>query len=294
MKRAIHSPLALLLTLAPYALLAQGTSVTPSPFESIPWQDGPATAAIGGESEITLPENCRFTGRDGARQFMIATENPPSGDELGVLVCQPADEEESPWFVVFTFDESGYVRDDEGGSLDADALLASIRAGTEEGNRERRSRGWAVLTIDGWVRKPYYDVQSNNLTFAMKATSSDAFEGSTVNHSVRLLGRRGVMRADLVVSPEQLETALPAFDRIVASHSFVAGKRYDEWREGDKVAAYGLTALVAGGAGAIAAKTGLLAKLWKVLVVAVVGVGAWLKSLFTGKPPTRPDRDAQP
>jgi uncharacterized membrane-anchored protein len=60
------------------------------------------------------------------------------------------------------------------------------------------------------------------------------------------------------------------------------------------MAGYGLTALVAGGAGVAAAKTGLLAKLLKpivafliaakkLLIAVVVGVAAWLKSLFRRK-----------
>ncbi|HST60372.1 MAG TPA: hypothetical protein VLK84_16860 [Longimicrobium sp.] len=44
-----------------------------------------------------------------------------------------------------------------------------------------------------------------------------------------------------------------------------------------------MTALVGGGAVAIAAKSGLLGKLMKFIVLAVVGIGAWLRSLFSGK-----------
>ena len=64
--------------------------------------------------------------------------------------------------------------------------------------------------------------------------------------------------------------------------------------EGDKVAKYGLTALVAGGAGAAAMKLGLFGKLWKVIVgifaaagkaivAGVAAVAAWLRSIFRKK-----------
>ena len=46
---------------------------------------------------------------------------------------------------------------------------------------------------------------------------------------------------------------------------FKAGSRYAEFGQGDKIAAYGLTALVAGGAGAALAKSGLLSKMWKAI-----------------------------
>jgi uncharacterized membrane-anchored protein len=249
-------------------------------FASIEWQEGPDSARIGAESQIAVPEHCQFTGAAGARAFMLATENPPSGEELGVLLCSES-EESDPWFVVFSFENSGYVRDTDKDELDADAILASFREGTEEANKERRSRGWSPVSITGWVREPFYDPRTNNLTWAMQAVSEG--EGPSVNHSVRLLGRGGVMHADLVIDPAQLAGAMPAFDRIVASHAFLPGRRYSEWREGDKLAGYGLTALIAGGAGVAAAKSGLLGKLIKLIGVAVVGFFAWLKSLFTGK-----------
>ena len=64
-----------------------------------------------------------------------------------------------------------------------------------------------------------------------------------LNHSVRLLGRGGVMSVDLVVSPEHYQRALPAFNGVIGKFEYQTGHTYAEWREGDKVAKYGLTAL---------------------------------------------------
>ena len=265
-------------------------------FDAIAWADGPAQGRLGSVAEVRVPAGCRFTERNGAKAFMEATQNPPSGREQGVLLCTTgqedaaaADSERSTWFVVYSYNPSGYVRDDEQGKLDADAILASLRDGTEAGNRERRSRGWEPLSLEGWVRPPFYDPATHNLTWSTQVRS--ASDGPSVNHSVRLLGRGGVMHADLVVSPEQLATTLGRFDQVVAGTTFSTGETYGEWREGDKVAEYGLTALVAGGAGAAAVKLGFFGKMWKVLLaivigakklvfVAVLGGLAWLKSLF--------------
>jgi uncharacterized membrane-anchored protein len=281
MNASLRSSAVALAVLA-FALPARAQAPTESEqlFASIKWQDGPDSARIGTESQITIPRNCQFTGAPGARNFMLATENPPSGDELGVLLCSES-EESDPWFVVFSFDDSGYVRDTDAKDLDADAILQSFRDGTAQANKERVSRGWAPVNITGWVREPFYDPRTNNLTWAMSATTEG--EGGSVNHSVRLLGRGGVMEADLVVDPAQLQSTLPAFDRIVASHAFLPGRKYSEWREGDKLAGYGLTALIAGGAGVAAAKSGLLGKLIKVIGVAFVGFLAWVRSLFSSK-----------
>ena len=54
-------------------------------------------------------------------------------------------------------------------------------------------------------------------------------------------------------------------------------RSYSDFRAGDKVAEYGLATLVAGGATAVAAKTGLLAKLWKLIAAGIAALIAFLK-----------------
>ena len=63
---------------------------------------------------------------------------------------------------------------------------------------------------------------------------------------------------------------------------FTSGNRYAEFMAGDKVAEYGLTALVAGGAGAALAKSGLLAKMWKAIVLGAIAAFAGLKKVLAG------------
>ena len=270
-------------------------------FESIEWIDGPGTGYLGLEAEIQIPESCRFTESEGAKAFMLATQNPASGNERGVLLCDDPVDESDYYFVVFTYDPSGYVRDDEGKTLDGEKILAGLRRDQELGNKERRRLGWSALTVDGWVRAPFYDPQTNNLTWSLRLLDDD--REASINHSVRLLGRGGVMHVDLVTGGEQLAAVIPPFEQMLTGFEYVPGKRYAEWRDGDKVAAYGLTALVAGGAGAAAAKLGLFGKLWKVIAgffaaawkfiaIAVVGIGAKLRSMFTRKPEPAPSGGA--
>jgi uncharacterized membrane-anchored protein len=67
----------------------------------------------------------------------------------------------------------------------------------------------------------------------------------------------------------------------------VSGQKYSEFKSGDKVAAYGLSALVLGGAGVMAAKMGLFAKLgvilgkfWKGIVFGLIALGALVKKFW--------------
>lgn len=98
------------------------------------------------------------------------------------------------------------------------------------------------------------------------------------------------MNADLVLAPNLVANAVPRFETLLSGFSYLPGSAYSEFRAGDKVAKYGLAALVVGGAAAIATKTGLLAKIWKLIVLAVVAfigflkrVWQYLKRLFAGK-----------
>jgi uncharacterized membrane-anchored protein len=89
------------------------------------------------------------------------------------------------------------------------------------------------------------------------------------------------MKVTLVTDPAGFKAAETETERILAGDfSYVAGQRYAEFKAGDKIAAYGLSALVLGGAGVMAAKSGLLAKMWKLLVAALVAIAAAAKKLW--------------
>jgi len=217
---------------------------------------------------------------------MELNQNPPSGSEVGLIV--PKSEQED-WFVLFEFDNVGYVKDDEKGSLNASAILQNLQKGTESSNEERRRRGWKPFHINGWNTPPFYDSETNNLTWAVNG-SEDNNQNPVVNYSVRILGRRGTMDVDLVLDPSEAATIEPRFKDLLTGFRFTEGNRYADFVQGDKLAGYGLTALIAGGATAVAIKTGLFAKLWKFLVVLVAAIlGAikrfWqkLKTAFTGE-----------
>lgn len=248
-------------------------------FDDIPWEQGPALGDLGEEAQVKVPEGCLFTKGKGVGMFMELTENTTSPNERGVVYCETRqDTTAAGWFVVFSYEASGYVKDDERDQLDADAILTSLRKAQDAGNAVRRERGYGTLSVDGWAVAPFYDAETNNLTWATRVSASDG--GHSVNHSVRLLGRGGVMNADLVAGPDQYEQVRPTFAAMVGDFTFKTGHRYAEWRSGDKVAEYGLTALVAGGGVALAAKSGVLAKFWKLIVAGFAVVVAGLKRLF--------------
>ena len=182
------------------------------------------------------------------------------------------------WFAVFEFSDVGYVKDDEKDSLDADALLSSIKDATAAGNQERMKRGWPTMTIVGWETPPRYNELTHNLEWAIRAQS----EGEPViNHNTRLLGRGGVMEVTLVVDPSLLQETMPKFKAMLAGFDYKQGHKYAEFRAGDRTAAYGLTGLIVGGGTAALVKTGAFKWIWKALVAAALAIGALAKKIFS-------------
>lgn len=249
---------------------------------SLNWVKGPAKASMNGIAGLDVPKDYMWVDGNGARKMMEAMGNFTSGSEVGLLAPTGM-----VWFAIFRFSADGYVKDDDKDKLNADKILRSIREGTEEANSERKLRGWPTMKVVGWQHEPSYNESTHNLEWAVIGES----EGErVVNYNTRILGRRGVMEVKLVVASEELQASLPAYKQLLGTFDYMAGERYAEYKQGDKLAEYGLTALVAGGAVAIAAKTGLLAtiflffkKAWKLVIIAVVAIGAFVKRLIFGR-----------
>ena len=246
--------------------------------ESTPpgWTTGPAVGKLGALASVSVPEGYVFLDAAATKKFLEEGQNIPNGDELGGIFRPLGDKDY--WFAIFSYDETGHVDDSERDSIDADALMKTMKEGNRRGNEERKKRGWQTVQLEGWYQRPFYDQTTQNLTWATEVSS----EGEkAINHSVRLLGRTGTMSAQLVADSASIETARHEFDALLRGYSYDPGKRYAEFRQGDKLAGYGLTALIAGGVGAAAVKTGFFKKLGKLIVLLVIGVLAALKKLFS-------------
>ena len=98
------------------------------------------------------------------------------------------------------------------------------------------------------------------------------------------------MSAILVSDAKSLTQDVDEFKRSLQGFEYVSGERYSEFKQGDKIAEYGLAALILGGAAAVATKKGFWAAIvaffaafWKLAVAAGVAILAWLGSLFRRK-----------
>ena len=247
------------------------------------WQRGPGTGAIGSRAAIGIPEDYVFLDADETRRYVEWTENVPGDEEY---LFGPTHDK---WEAYFSFYDEGYVEDTE--ALDADELLASLRESQEASNEERRRRGWPELHIDGWQVPPRYNPDTRALEWATRL--SDPASGNvTINYNTRVLGRKGTMSVQVVAQPENFDAGMAEFKASMEGFAYNPGERYADYVPGDRVAEYGLAALITGGAVAVAGKKGFFgaiaaffAAAWKLLLAGLVGVGIWLKSLLKKKDP---------
>lgn len=244
----------------------------------INWIEGPKTVDVGNDlAKLDLPGEYVFADGKDAKKLMKEMDNAVTDKEQGIVFSKDTKEN---WFVLFEFDPIGYVRDNDAKEIDADKLLADIKKGTEEDNKKRIKNGKSTLDIIGWDEKPHYDAKTHNLVWSILANSRGE---QIVNYNVRVLGRGGVTEVTLVAGKDEMTKVKPNLETIISNYSYKEGKKYTDYIKGDKAAEIGLTALIAGGAGAGAAKVGLLAKILlvfkKIWILILIGIGGVFKKI---------------
>lgn len=243
---------------------------------ALPWIGAPASAEIADRASIHLDAGTRALDAGGTDELLKLTGNLPETNSYAVAA------KSGNWFAIYSFDDIGYVKDDE--KIDADALLKTLRENQEAANGDRTAKGLSPLTVVGWAVPPHYDPTTHNLEYGLTLGSAD---GQNINYHMRMLGRRGVMDAALITTPQYLQQDLAEFRNANGGFAFKPDENYAAFKQGDKVSEYGLAALVTGGAAAAVLKGGLLkgllaglAAFWKLIAVGVVAFFAAFKRFF--------------
>ncbi len=244
---------------------------------------GPCTVELGDQATLRVPVGFNFLPPEGAQLFDELNQNLPSIGQVGTIV-----QTDGNLYLKFWYDEIGRVPDDDRSQLDANAILASLRSKQEVANVKKRAKGWSAFHLDGWQIPPNYNQGLKRLEWCTLHHSDD---GSRVaNFNTRLLGRSGVMTVKGVESADEMPKAIPQINQVLAGFEFKSGKKWAEWKAGDKTASYGLVSLITGGAAVVAAKSGFLAKFGKFIAAGVVGLLALLGSVFGTKQPNSPQQ----
>lgn len=141
------------LLLFPMFLAAQNSPQ--DELRKLAWQVGPTEGRIGTKATIKVQQGYVFLDEKNTSRFLQLAGNPPRD---GHYLYAP---EGLDWFAVFSFDATGYVKDDE--KIDPDALLKTIKASDGPGNEERKRLGMSPLYTVGWEVAPHYDTETKRL-----------------------------------------------------------------------------------------------------------------------------------
>ena len=253
---------------------------------------GPADVKLIDQAMLKLPAGMVYIPPAEAGRLLVAMGNRSGEGMLGMVVTPAAD---ANWFVVMRFIKSGYIKDDDAKDWKVDELLANLKQGTEETNKERRTRGIPEVEVMGWVEAPKYDAATHRLVWSLsskeKGAPADSERG--VNYNTYALGRDGYISMNLVTELKKIDGERPVAHTLLAALQYNGGKQYTDFNSAtDHVAEFGLAALVGGVAakklGLLAVLFAFLAKFAKVIGIAAIGLGALLAKLFRRKQTSQP------
>jgi uncharacterized membrane-anchored protein len=245
----------------------------------------------GGLATLDVPTNFYYLDAQDAKTVLVKFwGNPPAQVEHTMGLLMPSDLnplEPGCWVVTITYSDDGYVKDDDASKIDYNDLLKKMQASTQEVNKERTDKGYPAIHLVGWAAPPHYDAATHKLYWA-EDVKFDGEDEDTLNYDIRILGRHGILVLKAVSTMDELPEIEKQAPQILSMVDFNQGNRYADFDpKVDKVAAYGIAALVAGG---IAAKLGLFKMLLvflvaakKFIIIAFAAVAAWLRKIFKGR-----------
>ena len=233
-----------------------------------------------------MPEDFYYLNpADSERVLSEVWGNPPGSTVLGMLF--PASKtpfDSDSWAVTVDYQEDGYVSDDNANDIDYDELLVGMKKDTKASSDARVAKGYETIELLGWAASPYYDAEARKLHWA-KELRFGTQQMTTLNYDIRVLGRKGVLVLSFIANIDQKAEIEENVDTVLALAEFDEGSTYSDFDPDlDKVAAYGIGALVAG---KVIAKTGLIAValvfLKKFGIFILLGIGMLYKGLYSRK-----------
>ena len=261
--------------------------------DKLPHQTGEVALATA-QAKLNLGDAYYFLGP--AESKRVLTEvwgNPPESAEgvLGMIFPKGSGPlEAGAWGAVVTYEDSGYVSDDDAAKIDPPKLLDQLRENENDENEQRKKQGFQTVHLVGWADPPSYDKATHSAIWARDVLFGGDSQ-HTLNYNIRILGRRGVLSINVVAPLASLPEVRQISNQVRRLAAYDPGSRYaDVDKKNDKMAAYGVAGMIAAGVGLAAAKKiGLLGlllvfgkKAFILIAAALAGIGARFKSFFGG------------
>jgi uncharacterized membrane-anchored protein len=245
---------------------------------------GPIDIPLIDQGVIKVPDGYVFVPSLETAKLMRAMGNRTGSNLAGMLF---AAKDGLNWFALITYNKAGYVKDDDAKDWKADELLSQLREGTDSGNADRIQREFTPVEVVGWVAPPAYDASTHRLVWSALLRDKGAADSNdaSINYNTYALGREGFFQLNLITNEKQIEQDKVHARVLLAALGYNDGKRYEDFNAStDKVAEFGLAALIAGAAakklGAFALIAAFLVKAWKLVAIGVIGFGSLFAKMF--------------
>jgi len=272
MKKLIVSIALLLSVLTAFGQIDSAQMLTDSLEASLQYAHGEIKFQ-NGIGTLSVPAGFRYLD---AKQSQFVLEdlwgNPQDSTVMGMIVPENRGMlADNSWAFIITYEEMGYVKDDDADEIDYDELLEEMQTESKAENELREQAGFEPIEVVGWASKPFYDKEKKVLHWA-KELKFGTNEFHTLNYNVRILGRKGVLVLNAVSSMSELEEVQQNIAPVLSAFAYADGSSYNDFDpELDEVAAWTIGGLVAG---KVLAKVGFFAILLKYLKFILIGVGA--------------------
>lgn len=252
---------------------------------------GPSEISLSDQAKLDLDQNYVFIPKEEAEVYMKAVGNGVNPNLIGLILSEDGGLE---WTISIKYNPEGYIREDDAKNWNADNLLTELIEGTEESNVARKAEGYDTFHVVQWIEKPNYDTLNHKLIWSIEGKvddiplSDEPDYDRFVNYNTYAFGRNGYLQFTLMTDKSSVEANKVHAANILKATSFNEGNRYEDFVEGqDRVAEYGLAALIVGAA---AKKLGLigmvgvfLIKIWKIIAVGAVFAFGAIRRFFGGK-----------
>lgn len=283
MKRNVLFLVLFILSIIPS--FAQDASLSPEEEEllqqlqvdSIKGQTG-AIQLTSAHCTLNVPEGFVFLGPSESKHLLVDYWNNRETDLNGLLGTMVKADAGIFYNVetayVVSYDNCGYVKDEDAKDINYDDLLKEMQKGLEEENKGKPAdQKWELI---GWGWKPSYDSQKKVLAWSRYYRIGG--DHNVLNYDVRVLGKDGFVTITAVASPEAKSQLMADNDAIVNSITYDNGYKYSDFDpDTDHVAEWTIGGLIAGKALAKVGFWAALAKFGKVIIVAIIGLFAALR-----------------
>jgi uncharacterized membrane-anchored protein len=239
-----------------------------------------------GHASLNVPKGYKFL--DGKQTQYVLKDlwgNPEDTSILGAILPEKRGVlEDKSWMFVVTYNEEGFIKDDDADDINYDDLLVDMKEDIAAENIERAKTGYDSYELVGWASKPYYDSNLKVLHWAKEMKFAKATT-NTLNYDLRVLGRKGMFNISAVANMSELAEVKASIPNIVNSVQYENSYKYSDFDSStDNIAAWTIGGLVAG---KVLAKVGFFAIFLKYIKFILIGLaaafGAVKKFLFKNK-----------